>query len=179
MPRTSTLLLVTGDFAERLDALYETVQDSERDSDSGARRIGETSRNAELREAYEALKTEAEDSAIKVTLQAVGRKEWRTLREKHPPRTEGDAELVKQDRLAGVNVDTVEDDLVYASLLEPKFENRAQYEEWADALSEGEFQAVLGRAWTLASVARMDPKSLPALQTPSNGGNSESRVAGA
>ena len=118
---------------------------------------------------YAELKEQAEADGLRVVLKAVGRREWRRLKEAHPPRTEGDAEVVKGDRLAGVNVTTVEDDLVYASLVEPAFDNRAQYDEWADELSEGEFQTILRRAWSLANVAQFDPKSLPASPTRSNG----------
>lgn len=173
MPRTSTILLITGDYAERLDALIDEVREAERASDSGVRRLADGAQLLELRAAYDELRAEAEAAGVKVVLQAIGRREWRRLREKYPPRTEGPEDVVKTDRLAGVNIEAIEDDLVYESLVEPSFDSRAQFDEWADDLSEGEFQTIAGRAWQLVNVARFDPKSLPALPTPTGNANNE------
>jgi hypothetical protein len=179
MSRTSTMLLLTGDYADRLDALYAQAQDAERraekQADSASRRLdpkADNSAAAELertRQEFNALRAEAEAEGMKVTLQAIGRKEWRAIKEKHPPRSgEGvDPEVVKQDRLAGVNADSVEDDLVYAAVIEPGFTSRAAFDEWVDELPEGDFQAILHRAWSMVNVARVDPKSLPVSPTPS------------
>lgn len=166
--RTTTVLLLSGDYADRLDDLYgraEQVEQSERPA-----RLGESSEYAAIRAEYEALKAEAEAAATKVSLEAIGRKQWRALKERHPPRKgdDVDEDVRRGDRAAGVNIETVEDDLVYASLVEPKFESRAQYDEWADSLSEAEFQTVLFAAWKLVNVARTDPKSLPASPTRSS-----------
>lgn len=171
MSRQTTVLLVTGDYADRLNALYAEAQAAERAASASSRRLNDSSLYDDLKAQYDALKAEAEAQAIKVTLKAIGRREWRVLKEKHPPRAEGDPETLKGDRLAGVNADTVEDDLVYASLVEPAFTTRAQYDEWVDALSEGEFQTILSRAWSLVNVAATDPKSLPALLTRSGDAN--------
>jgi hypothetical protein len=134
-----------------------------------SRRMGESA-DADLaaaRQAFNDLRAEAEADGIRVTLKAIGRKEWREIREKHPPRSgEGvDPEVAKQDRLAGVNADTVEDDLVYAALVAPEFKSRDAFNEWVDELPEGDFQAVLQRAWSMVNVARVDPKSLPVSPT--------------
>src|SRR5690606_11689229 len=104
-------------------------------------------------------------------LEAIGRRAWRELQEKHPPRTEGDPDTIKSDQMAGVHIKDASDDLVYASLVEPEFSSRAAYDEWADTLSEAEFQTILRRAWELANVSQYDPKSLPASRTRSTGGS--------
>ncbi|MFT3871065.1 MAG: hypothetical protein QM714_00230 [Nocardioides sp.] len=163
MARTRSLLLMTGDYAERLTALYVAAQNAA--NDDTPTRIGE-SPYADLREEYDALKAEAEENGIRVVMEAVNRKVWRDLKAKHPARTEHpDPEVLKGDRMAGVNTETVEDDLVYASLRTPEFASRAAYDEWADGLSEGDFQTVLAAAWELANGSRFDPKSLPASPT--------------
>ena len=114
-----------------------------------------------------------------MTLRAIGRPKWRELKAEAPRPHRGrrvDADTAKGDRLAGLNADTVEDDLVFAAIIEPRVhQSRADYDEWADELSEGEFQMLLRDAWALVNVAQVDPKSLPSSQTRSNGGST--RVA--
>lgn len=178
MAQTKTILLMTGDYPDRLNALYAAAQ-AAKDDDS-PQFMGEEDPYTALAAEYEALKAEAEQAAEaagrKVTLQAIGRRKgidgrpsWRDLKEKHPPRTEGDEETVKGDRLAGVNTDSVEDDLVYAALIYPEMSSRGAFDEWVDNLSEGEFQTILGQAWRLVNVAQFDPKSLPAWPTRTSG----------
>lgn len=169
MAQITTLHLLTGDYPDRINAAFAAARAAE--SDNMPLLNGEEHPYEVLSREYAELKAEAEAAGITVTLQAVGRKSWRELKAKHPARTEGDPEIVKQDRLAGVNADAVEDDLVYASVIEPKFDTRPAYDEWADALSEGEFQTILQRAWSLANVAQYDPKSLPASRTPRSDAN--------
>lgn len=163
MAQRTTIHLLTGDYPDRLNTAYAAAKAAE--NDESALLMGEEHPYVVLSQEYADLKAEAEAAGVTVTLEAVGRKGWRDLKAKHPARTEGDPELVKQDRIAGVNADTVEDDLVYASVIFPEFTSRGAYDEWADALSEGEFQTILQKAWSLANVAQYDPKSLPASLT--------------
>lgn len=172
MARTRSLLLLTGDYAERLGALYAAAQAAAKDTDAQPLTIGEDDPYLTLKAEYETLKAEAEAEGIRVDLAAVGRREWRKLKEAHPPRLDNpDPEVVKADRLAGVNTDSVEDDLVHASLTFPKLTSRAAYDEWADSLSEGDFQTVLAAAWELANGSRFDPKTLPASPTRNTASN--------
>lgn len=168
MARTKTILLLTGDYADRLNALYRAAEDAR--ADTSVRTLAEGDPYAELAEQYAALKAEAEEAGLRVTLADPGRKVWRELKAKHPPRTsdEVDAETAKADRIAGVNTDTIEDDLVYAALRDPSFSSRAAYDEWVDGIGEGEFQTILGAAWLLVNGASYDPKSLPPSPTPSS-----------
>ena len=169
MSRTSTIMLLTGDYADRLNALYAEAMRLERSEDTETLLNGEVSAYERVREQYEALKAEAEEQGVKVVLRSLGRRAWRDLKVKHPPRLKGaegvDDERAAADRAAGVNVDTVEDDLVYASLIEPEFSSRAAFDEWADDLAEGDFKTIVLRAWSLVNVAAVDPKSLPASLT--------------
>lgn len=161
MPVTKTLHLLTGDYPDRLDVLEAALSRAEKDAEKGIPRTALEADPVEaLDEEFTALKTEAREAGVSVTLTAVGRKVWRELKTKHPVRSGDDAdpEDVKRDRNAGVNVETVEDDLVYASLTEPKFSSRSAFDEWADRLSEGEWQTILVTAWGLANGARLGPK---------------------
>ena len=160
MARTETVVLLTGDYAQRLDSLYSAAQEAAQDKTPRTEVEGDP--YTALREDFEALKAEAVEAATVVELTSVGRREWRTLKAKHPARTEGDKDALEGDKLAGVNTDEVEDDLVYESVSSPEFSSRASFDEWADDLSEGEWQTLVVKAWELANGARFDPKSLPA-----------------
>lgn len=169
MARTTTVHLLTGDYADRLNDLWSAAQSAL--DDKTPRTMMDVDPYETLEGEYKALKAEAIEAGITVTLTAVGRRVWRNLKEKHPPRAgEGvDAETAKGDRLAGVNTDSVEDDLVSASLVKPEFKTRADFDDWADTLSEGEWQTLVSRAWELANGARLDPKELPSSLTRSDG----------
>ena len=198
MAQTETHWFPDGDYAERLQQALDALRAAERDRDSGNRPPllnGETDPVDVLADEYSNLRDEAkrdaQDKGRLYTLAAINRPGWRLLKGNHPVRTDGDPDVVKQDRTAGLNTDTVEDDLVHASLAEPAdracakdqrmsnvgcgadnpCSNRPAYNEWADSLSEGEFQMVLQQSWGLANVAKYDPKSLPASPTRSNGEN--------
>lgn len=178
MAQTTTIHLMTGDYPDRIRRALAAAKAAE--SDDTQLLSGEEHPYDVLSREYEELKAEAEkaseEAQRKVTLQAIGRRKgqpgrpsWRELKEAHPPRTEGDPEVVKSDRLAGVNADSVEDDLLWASIVLPKFSSRGAFDEWVDDLSEGEFRTLVNRAWRLANVAEADPKSLPALPTRMSG----------
>lgn len=163
MARTTRVLLLQGDYADRLETLAQAALDARNDKTPLLE--GEEHPFDVLNREYEDLKAEAEADAVTqdraVDLRAIGRTKWRELRAKHPARTEGPG--VEGDRLAGVNTEDIEDDLVFASIAEPKFTSRAAFDEWADELSEGEWQVLVAKSWELANGARLDPKSLPAL----------------
>lgn len=171
MARTRTILLLTGDYADRLNVLYAAAKAAE--ADKSPRLLGDGDPYLELAAEYEALKAEAEADGLRVVLRDPGRKRFRDLRAKHPPRTgeDVDPDTVKADRLAGMNIDAAEDDLLHISVIEPAFTSRAGFDEWLDELGEGEFQTLLRAAWELVNVAQFDPKSLPPLPTRNDGGS--------
>lgn len=161
MPVTKTLHLLTGDYPDRLDQLEAALNRAEKDADGGVPRTAlEGDPVEELSAEFTAMKAEAREAGTTVVLTAVGRKVWRELKAKHPVRSgdDVDPDVAKADRNAGVNTETVEDDLVYESLTAPQFSSRAGFDEWADKLSEGEWQTILVTAWGLANGARLGPK---------------------
>lgn len=171
-----------GDYMERLNhlwAAFDAASKDEAEEGGSPRLMLEGSASEELRAEYEKVRAEAKDAAKEqrrfVRLEGISRSKKRDLERKHPPRTEGeDDETLQADRSAGMNLDSVEDDLLYATVIEPEFRTRADFDEWADeALTEGEFQTLLRAAWELANVAQFDPKSLPALPTQRSDATSE------
>lgn len=174
MAQTLTRTFPDGDYPSRLQSLYAAQQaafEDEQKNGRGPLLNGQLSPAEELAAEYTALKAEADaDAAEKrrvITLKALGRRQWRPLKEAHPPRAgEGvDEDTARSDRLAGVNTETVEDDLVYASVVSPEFRDRAAFDEWADNLAEGEWKVLVTDAWRLVNVAQYDPKSLPSSRT--------------
>lgn len=169
---------LTGDYAQRLDALYSAASMAREDTTPQTMLDGDP--YASLRDEYEVLKAEALEAAAAadrvVHLAGIRRPKWRELKAKYPPRTEGPKETLDGDRLAGLNTDAAEDDIVYESIKAWETEtgervrfatSRASFDEWADGLTDGEWQVLVIRAWTATNGARFDPKSLPASRTPS------------
>lgn len=175
MPRTTTVHLLTGDYPDRLSALVDAAKEALNDS-TPLTAIEEHPYTAII-EQHKALKAEAIEAGTVVNLAALGRSTWRRLKDKHPPRTEGDEDTIKGDARLGINPDAAEDDLVFESMKAwgewadqkvPEVANRATFEEWADRLSEGEWQVLVIKAWELTNGARLDPKDLPPLPTSSD-----------
>lgn len=178
MARTTTVHLLTGDYPDRLDAARRAAEAAAKDD--APTTMLEADPYTELVAEYEALKAEAIEAGTTVHLASVGRKTWRGLKEKHPPRAgdDVDKDVVNGDRLSGVNTDAVEDDLVYESIKAWQDEtgekvehvsSRAAFDEWADKRSEGEWQHLVIRAWELANGARLDPKDHLPSRTRSEG----------
>lgn len=172
MAQTLRRVFPDGDYPQRLNDLWaaiEAAEKAERNGDSPELLEGEKSPFEELVEQYAALKAEAEaDAAEKrrvVVLRAVGRGKWRELKQRHPARPKSetvDDKTAEGDRLAGVNTDTIGDDLLYASVQEPIFSSRGDFDQWADeVLSEGEFTILERDAWGLVNGAQFDPKPPP------------------
>lgn len=170
MARTTTVHLLTGDYPDRLQALAAAAELAR--NDKTPLTAAEVHPYDQLAQEYAALKAEAVEAGITVNLAAVGRRTWRSLKEKHPPRSgEGvDKETAEGDRLAGVNTDAVEDDLVFESIRAwqqqsgetvDHIASESAFSDWADHLSEGEWQVLVRKAWELANGARLDPKDLP------------------
>ena len=202
MARTTRRVFPDGDYADRLAESYSAALEAaeyEAKHGRGTLLEGELSDAERLAESHEALKKKAETDAKKkdrvVLLQAVGRSVWRQLKGAHPARLKGDdvtEDEVESDKFAGLNVDTVEDDLIHACLVEPPSmacardqrspnlactednpcSNRAKFDEWiGDDLAPGEISTLARDSFNLVNVSKVDPKSLPPSQTRSNGGN--------
>ena len=151
----------------RLDQLYRSAL-AAASSEGAAQRVGDDSAASELSAEYEAFKAEV---VVVVRARPLVRSEWKELKALHPPRAEGDEDTVKRDRIFGLNVHAVEDDLVYRALVDPEFKSRAAFDEWADAQPPGVFSTIFARVWEATTESRTDPKSLPASPTPRSAAN--------
>lgn len=181
--RTDRVVLLTGDYANRLDHLEAALRLAAADepAEDTSRRAGESDPIAALVAEYEETKAEAEAAGIVVELQSIGRREWREIREKHPPRSgdDVDPEDARADRRVGVNLDAAEEDVIYHSLVSVTEDGEtkryrddqgrlvvteAVFQDWVDTLTPGDFSILLNRAWDLMNGSR-SPKSLPSSLT--------------
>lgn len=150
-PRTAVITIYQGDYLDRirhLERKYEAALKAEGDT---PRVLSDESQASSLAEQHEALVAEAEDSAIDVTVTALGRRAWRALVAEHPARdgNKGDADL-------GVNEDTFKDALVAASV--------DLTDEDLDLISDVDFDRLYISAFALNRLPVADPKALPASQ---------------
>lgn len=155
-PRITHVVLFQGDDFAR-------IQDIRRDAAEAlqttpVRRVGDGLSDVDLKAAeHDAIVEEASERAITVTLQAMGRTQWRDLVLAHPARDgeKGDEEL-------GFNVDELGDVLVAESLTkplsDPKFDSVAQADAWLDELSHADFQRLYSAAYVLNTDAHV-PKA--------------------
>lgn len=164
-PRTATVTLYQGDDVARLAELEQRAAKGRKQS-GGARTADEVPAWQEAAEEYDALTVEAKERAVKVTLRALGRKEWRDLVNAHPPR-----EGHKGDEAVGLNESSFADDLVPASILEPTFSSDAEKAYFLDSLSDIQFEELYLNAFALNRSRSADPKDglLSALTAISDG----------
>jgi hypothetical protein len=170
-PRTTTVPLYQGDDLDRLQQLADAVN-------TWQDRLDEAQKNAETapprgmldtedpvataasalqaaREAHDAFLAEAEPRAIKVTLEALGRKKFRSLADDHPPR-EGN----EGDQAIGVNDETFKEALVPLSIVSPKWDTSGEREEFLDSLALAQFRKLYLAAYLLNAADGADPKAL-------------------
>lgn len=190
MPRTTTVHLLTGDYPDRLAALALAAQEALKD-ESPRTMLDEHPYESIQRE-YAELKAEAIEAGTTVNLVAVNRSTWRKLKALHPPR-EGEAGKADREYGAGVNVETIDDDLTHAALAEGEegscaldmkrkddacsdgnpCSRRHAFDRWADRLSAGEWGSISVKAFELTVGVSRDPKDLPPLPTTPGDSNSE------
>lgn len=146
-PRTAVITIYQGDHLDRirhLERKYEAALKAEGDA---PRVLSDESQASSLAALHEALVAEAEESAIDVTVTALGRRAWRALVAEHPAR-DGN----KNDAAAGVNEDTFKDALVSASA--------DLAEDDLDQISDVDFDRLYFTAFALNRVPADDPKAL-------------------
>lgn len=158
-PRTVTVHVYVGDYHDRLAKLEREVLEAADSYDGRTAALDETPEHLELAQRYDDLAAEAPEHRVEVKLQALGRRQSKELRAKHPPREARTAIGVtdlqaRGDLILGVNEETFKDALVRASVVEP-----AMTEDDFDNLSEGAFTALYAAALDLTYGVAEDPKA--------------------
>lgn len=149
-PRTSVVIIYGGDYLDRLRHLEKRYEAAVKAEQSATRLLADEAQSPAIAAEHEALKAEAEETALHVTLRALGRKAWRALVAEHPPRPshEGDASV-------GVNEETFKDALVPASITSPELS-----EDELDAISDIDWDRLYFTAFALNRSPAASPKAL-------------------
>lgn len=163
MARTRTVYFWTDDELSRVDRLQRAavLAASAEQPTTGTKLEGDPV--AALRAEYEAERRAIEAAAKAdgryAVLRELGRNAWREVKRKHPPREDS-----KTDAVLGFNADTVDDDLVRASLVEPALSDD-EFEDWVEEQGNSVWALLSATAWELTTGERTDPKPLPASLT--------------
>lgn len=158
-PRSAIVTIYGGDYLDRirhLERLAEAAKDAS--DDEGPRLNSEVPEYLELARQHDELVKEAEESALHVRVQALGRREWKALIAAHPPRTVKDGATEAQERsdaLTGANDETLKDALVAASVIEPE----GITPEELDQLSDVDFDRIYLTAFAMNRGSAPDPKA--------------------
>ena len=138
-PRTAVVTIYGGDYLDRIRHLERKAEAAKDAAEGGAQTLDEVPEYLAIAEEHDALVAEAEEQALHVRLQALGRRAWKALIAEHPPRTDH-----KGDAVVGVNEDTFKDALVPASVVEPELSA-----DDLDALSDADFDRLYYMAFSL------------------------------
>lgn len=163
-PRESTVTIYQGDYLDRLRHLQQR-HDAALEAEKGATRLlSDVPESAAIREEYDALKAEADETAIELSLFALGRKIWRAQVADHPPRKDHDS-----DEAMGVNEDTFKDVLVPLALQYPTGHDlhgtQQISDEELDRFSDIDFDRLYYVAFALNRAPASAPKALASPQS--------------
>lgn len=178
--RTAEVWLYKGDDYARLAELRKVADAAQRvyeqAKEAGTLRGGDAGPKTE-KDAYDAFVAEAAERATLVRIQALGRRQWRSLVDENPARRElrvlDDAkqEVVHDDDADyGVNTSTFPDKILtyrdptreeMRTIVEPDFPTAAALTDWLDNLSGGEFD----RLWVTAFYLNREPGIDPFVTT--------------
>lgn len=162
--RTEEHFIWTGDYATRLSRLHAAAE-AARD-DKTPLLAGEEHPYDELAKEYEALKAEADEAGLRLILRGLRDDEWDDLVDAHPQRTEGPH--AEGDKYLGLNERTALRPLLYAGLVEPRFDSRSRFDDWVaeQNLTRGDLNAAALKVWAMTNgSALQDPQLLSPLPT--------------
>jgi hypothetical protein len=147
--RRTVPVCMRGDLAERFERLERELADAERRelTSSEANSLEHEPESLRIAREIEAVRTEMQEDTYTWVLQALPGKSYRALKAAHPPREKDDGEIVDEDRILDANYDTFLEPLLRASVVDPVFDDDADFEETVGDLSEGFYTALLNAAY--------------------------------
>ena len=87
-----------------------------------------------IAERIEALREQMQEHTVDFRLRALHRHAWKALRDKHPPRRKDDGSLDERDAFVGANLDTLFEELIRVSLVEPELDD----DDWRTLLGDSD-----------------------------------------
>src|SRR5262245_4429835 len=147
LTRPSTLVtLYQGDYERRLAEKYMDYERHEMRERSTQRFGGSLA--PQLAQEYDDLRAEAEETALRIVVQAVPRKQWRELLQAHPPVADADGEIDEEHKRLGFNPDTFFDAIVKPCVVEPEFTDE-EWDEFEEDCSEAHWDKLSSAAYLL------------------------------
>lgn len=92
-----------------------------------------------------ALREEMEEATVTLVLQALPRREYRALVDKHPPRKDADGKVLPQDERVGVDRDGFYNELARRSIVQPGLDATTLDVLLDDKLSDGQWEELTTR----------------------------------
>lgn len=149
-PNTETIFLLQGEDDEHLRNLRARAEAAK--PKRGIPQTMDESDDADaLKREADEFADEAKERGVKVVLRALGRRAWKDLVAKHPPRDKNET-----DKALGANVDALQEELVALCIASPAG-SPAEMEAFLDSLSEGQFGHLAVTAYQLNMGRGADP----------------------
>lgn len=104
---------------------------------------------AQLAERIQALEEQMKADTYPFRLQAMKRPDFKALVLRHPPRQTADGEPDERDKGRGFNIDSLYEELVPASIVDPKLDGPAMRKLLDEDLTDGQFIELGNAAWYL------------------------------
>lgn len=152
-PRQAVVTIYQGDFIDRIRHLERQALAAVEAEGSAPRMLSEVPESHRIAEEHDELVKEAEESAIHVRVQALGRRAWKALVAEHPPREGNDG-----DKTVGVNEETFQEALVAVSIAEPVMDE-AGTTQFIDSVADADFMRIYYTAFALNRTSGGDPKA--------------------
>lgn len=123
---------------EHLHAEQATARAAARDSLAGGDVL-------DLQVRLDTLRGEMEEATVTLVLQALPRREYRALVDKHPPRKDTDGKVLPQDERVGVDRDGFYNELARRSIVQPELDATTVDVLLDDKLSDGQWEELTTR----------------------------------
>lgn len=154
-PRRTTVLLFQGDDRERMERLLADVQGATAAAASQTARTSDEAAAVVAVESYNAFLPEAEARAVRVVVQALGRREVRSLRAAHMKEAKDGGEDLDME---GFSDALLSHD---GTIIEPEFDHPGKRDAFLDSLSDADFDRLFTAAYAVNFLPGVvDPKEL-------------------
>lgn len=152
LPEAEELICLDGKLMaehERLDAELSRLM-AKREIQGSLSLAGDGS--GALRERIEELETLMKEHSYPFKLRAMGRSKFRKLKAAHPARKDPERPetMLTEDYMAGgVNIETIQEPLLRACIVDPVLSDARWSELAEDKLTDGQWERLFRRAWEL------------------------------
>lgn len=144
LPELTVPICLRGDLVAEIEQLDRELVNAGSSPSSG---MEDGARLRELAERIEALRDEMreDDNNHTFVLRALPARDYRALKAQHPPRVDGEGDVVAEDRVLGANIDTLAEPLLRACCVDPVLDD-ATWRSLEPVLSDGQYDQLANAA---------------------------------